>query len=110
VRVLVPFPPWRLLMTARGLNVSQSGFAAFLEPPPGTDPYADDRGVLLVEGDTFDVQLEDESVDAPTPMLPARLVRREPTPAGLTLGFEFQQPTAELMAFVHDLTARGVRP
>ncbi len=106
VRVLIPFTPWRLLLTTRGLDLSASGVSAVLDPVPGTSDADDDRNVLLVEGDHYDVQLEDDAADLPTPMLSARLVRREATAAGLKLAFTFQQPNAELLAFVHDLSAR----
>lgn len=106
VRVLVPFPPWRLLLTTRGLDLSASGVSALLDPLTGVGENDDDRAALLVEGDDYDVQLESADpgtgLDVPTPMLTARLARREPTPAGIKLAFQFVRPTAELLAFVHD--------
>lgn len=106
VRVLIPFTPWRLLLSTRGLDLSSSGVSVLLDPVPGIPDHEDDRNVLLVTGDPYDVQLEDDVADLPTPMLSARLVRRDATPAGLKLAFAFHKPTAELLAFVHDLSGR----
>lgn len=105
VRVTVPFAPWRLVISARAQNVSTSGVSAVLLPSK-----AQGREELLSEGDPFDLQLEHEAGDErglPMPTVAARLARKQKTAAGLELAFAFERPSADLLAFVHDLSSAG---
>ena len=109
VRILVPFAPWRLLISATALEVSATGVTAFLQVEDGRGE-GDDREALLVEGDPYDVQLEHAERDLPTPMVPARLTAREEAPTGFKLTFTFVEPTADLLAFVHELSLGETTP
>ena len=125
IRLMVPFDPWRLLLTLHGVNLSISGVSALLAraaatPPPPVIGLKDRRPswggegdgsfgaeALLVEGDPYDLQLEHEADHLSAPFLRARLVRRQRTAAGLELAFAFEEPDGDLLGLVHDLGLRG---
>jgi hypothetical protein len=107
IRLMVPFDPWRLLVTLQGLDLSMTGVAARLDVPARKDRH--DADALLVEGDPYDLQLEHGADHLAAPFLRARLARRRRTPAGLELAFAFEEPDGDLLGLVHDLgaTSRG---
>jgi hypothetical protein len=124
VRLIVPFSPWRLLLSLRGRNLSASGLQARLERASAapmrraassnaaTDAaarYGAAVEALIVEGDPYELQLEHDAGHLPAPVLPARLVRREATPAGLDLAFAFDAADTDLLSLVHEL-AQDERP
>lgn len=120
VRLMVPFSPWRLLLSLEGENLSASGLKAHFKKCPSAKGESDhtsssrrslDRGAkealaiesLIVEGDPYDLQLEHDSEHLPAPVLPARLVKREKTSKGLALTFAFEEANTDLLSLVHEL-------
>lgn len=98
MRIMVPFAPWRILISANALNLSSTGVAALLPT------NASDAEALLQEGDPYELQLEHDSEELPTPFLQARLARRERTRDGLEVAFSFEAPDVDLMGMVHELS------
>lgn len=103
VRLLVPFPPWRLLMTLSGLNLSTTGLLALL---PVDMKDAGDAHALLQAGDPYELQLEHDSEHVMAPFLKARLVRTLRTTVGFELAFAFDDTDAGLLGLVHELSSR----
>lgn len=103
---MISFPPWRLLLTLEGLDLSRSGVSARL-----TEPVAAGQiGTLLVEGDPYDVQLEHDGEHLAAPFVRARLVRRTRTAAGWELALAFETPDVGLLALVHELAIATPTP
>jgi len=104
VRLLVPFDPWRLLLTLRGLNVSARSVSALLMGSGAREDLTlAETAALLVEGDPYDLQIEHESDALPTPFIRARLVSRNRTGAGLELTFAFEAPDGDLLGLIAEL-------
>jgi hypothetical protein len=103
---MVPFDPWRLLLTLAGVDLSVTGVGAVLALPPNRQRH--EAEALLQEGDPYDLQLEHGDGELPSPFLRARLIRRRKSAAGLELAFAFEAPDADLLSLVHDL-GQGVQ-
>lgn len=103
VRLLVPFDPWRLMLTLHGANVSQTGACAAL-----SGPSAREAEPLLAEGDPYELQIEPDrhGTMLDTVLVRGRLVRRRKTAAGLELAFAFEEQTPAMAALLDDLGGR----
>lgn len=101
VRLLVPFAPWRLLLTLNGLNLSGSGVLALLSSA-GKDAAA--AQALLATGDPYELQLEHDAEHLTAPFLKARLVRTQRTTVGWELAFSFEDADGGLLSLVHELS------
>lgn len=101
VRLLVPFAPWRLLVTLSGLNLSGSGVLTLLSSE-GADAQA--AQALLATGDPYELQLEHDSEHLTAPFLKARLVRTQRTTVGWELAFAFEDADGGLLSLVHELS------
>ena len=99
LRLMIPFPPWRLLLTLEGQNLSTSGVSARL-PEGDAAGGADD---LLQLADTYELQLEHDAEHLPAPQVRATLVRRVRTTAGLELALRFETTDVNLLGLVHEL-------
>jgi hypothetical protein len=107
VRVLVPFAPWRLMISLTGLNLSGSGILAL--HAAGGDAQALE---LLAVGDAYELQLEQDDGafgHGTAHGLPARLVRRVRTTVGHELAFAFDGVDSGLLGLVHELGPTGAR-
>jgi hypothetical protein len=99
---MVPFAPWRLMITLGGEDLSTSGLRAALPKATGNEVEA-----LLAERDPYDLQLEHDAEHLPAPVLRARLVRRVRTTAGWDLAFAFESSDIALLSLVHELSGRA---
>jgi hypothetical protein len=132
VRLVVPFDPWRLVVSLTGRDLSTSGVAAIWKGQPARPAVpagaraplgaaaariaqaqagkaSEEVAALFVEGDPYDLQLEHDAEHLPAPFLRARLVRarRLPGAYGLELAFAFEAPDTDLLSLVHELESRG---
>jgi hypothetical protein len=108
VRLLVPFDPWRLLLTVRAVNLSSSGILTYCAHEDGRAAGAfGDWPDLLSEGDPYDLQIEHQSDHLPAPYLRARLARRVKHGGGFELAFAFEAPDADLLGLLHETAAAG---
>lgn len=103
VRLLVPFAPWRLLLTLSGLNVSNTGVLALL---PVDTKDATSVHALLMAGDPYELQLEHDTEHVMAPFLRARLARSQRTTIGWELAFSFEGTDAGLLGLIHELSGR----
>lgn len=115
VRLLAALPPWRLLISLTGRNLSTTGLQTVL--PAATLARTPDLERFLAEGQYFDLQLEHDIEHLPAILVRARLQRRRRIQAsvlgdgGLELAFLFigQGSTPRggadvgLLSLVHEL-------
>ncbi|TWW12115.1 hypothetical protein E3A20_03850 [Planctomyces bekefii] len=108
VRLLLPFSPWRLLLTVHGINLSQTGLLAFLS--------ADTKDVtslvaLLELRDPVELQLEHDAIYATFPKVTGRLTRSSKSALGYDLAFAFEESDSSVLGLVHELNLlKGHRP
>ncbi len=94
------FPPWQLLISLRGLNVSELGVWALLA---NTSHETAEVADLLVEEDSYELQLEHEADSLAAPFVRAKLAGKRETNAGWELGFIFAAPDPELLGLIAEL-------
>ena len=96
---MIPFEPWRLLLSLEGQNLSTSGVLARLSTADAAGGAED----LLQLYDTYDLQIEHDAEHLPAPLVRGILVRRTRTTAGLELALRFEAPDVNLLGLVHEL-------
>ena len=105
VRLNVNTPPWKILLTSKGVNISSSGILVQFD----NDSICEqldlvDIHYLLTEGDEVGVQLEHQDIDLPIAYLPATVVRKKIiNDYLLEVGLMFRKSTDELKSLIHEI-------
>ena len=105
-----PFSPWALRLQFQGVNLSNTGaFASTGLQELGANLNLKDLNTILNDSDTYLLQLDNSFDHLDSPMIKAKIARKNFDSTRLEIAFEFQEQNEEIMSLAHELKLESLR-